>query len=575
MPIHDSLRGVDVVIPSARRTPTLVTVWQSIGIGSLATLSVLLYQGIPYLFDWDELIYASLARSMVTTGDWLALTINGEPFWEKPPCFFWLQALSFDIFGLSEGSARFPSALASGTLIALAVGWGSRYYSRQFGLLWGALMVTGFLPLLFAKTGLIDPLFNLEMLVGLGSLFEFDQARRSSSAGRLPLTIAGILLGLAVLTKGPLGIGLPLVIWFLYKLWHRSPWIRWPDVVWFGLVSGGVASSWFVLEVAVNGFDFIREFISYQWRIVSTDDGHHGPIYFHVLVYSLGCFPFAAWTVTGWWSRCVRQDSLPDSLQHAVDPMHQSQQQLNHLIATGIGVVLFLFSVVVQTKLVHYTSLLYSLGSFFAAHRISDWLAEKQTLNRWEWGWMMGSGMLLSILLLAIPWSGQHPDQVAQWIEDPLTEAILQTPVTWPDWTYGAGLCLLIGLVLAGVGLVARWSRVWILMSLLLSAWLAGQLCWGQVGSRVLIHTQGGAITFFQKFEEPDSIALVGFRSFIPYFYGPTLVPYVADPQEIPDEWERVVTWSLLIPDFSDPSEWDIVDRFGGFSLLQHRRILD
>lgn len=97
----------------------------SLGMGLLAGLWLWVGQGIPYLFDWDELIYASLARQMLASGDPFSLAINGEPFFEKPPLFFWLQALSMAVLGMNEGAARLPNAFAGGITVALLVGWGS------------------------------------------------------------------------------------------------------------------------------------------------------------------------------------------------------------------------------------------------------------------------------------------------------------------------------------------------------------------------------------------------------------------------------------------------------------------
>lgn len=106
--------------------------------GLLALLWLGAGQGIPYLFDWDELIYASLARQMLASGDPLALQINGEPFYEKPPLFFWLQALAMAALGINEGAARLPNAFAGGITVALLVAWGARLRGVGFGCLWGS-----------------------------------------------------------------------------------------------------------------------------------------------------------------------------------------------------------------------------------------------------------------------------------------------------------------------------------------------------------------------------------------------------------------------------------------------------
>ena len=74
---------------------------------------------IPYA-DTTEARYAEIARLMVQTGDWITPWFDeGVPFWGKPPLSFWLQALSFKLFGISEFAGRFPAWLASLGIITI------------------------------------------------------------------------------------------------------------------------------------------------------------------------------------------------------------------------------------------------------------------------------------------------------------------------------------------------------------------------------------------------------------------------------------------------------------------------
>ncbi|MEZ7931449.1 MAG: hypothetical protein QMC21_08000 [Flavobacteriales bacterium] len=66
-----------------------------IGIGILFFFPFL---GHVHLFDWDEINFAESAREMIETGDFFRVKINYEPFWEKPPFFFWLQVISMKLF---------------------------------------------------------------------------------------------------------------------------------------------------------------------------------------------------------------------------------------------------------------------------------------------------------------------------------------------------------------------------------------------------------------------------------------------------------------------------------------------
>jgi 4-amino-4-deoxy-L-arabinose transferase-like glycosyltransferase len=79
----------------------------------------------------DEPRYASIARTMAQTGDWVTPRLWGHPWFEKPILYYWAAAASFKLFGVSEATARLPDALAAlfgALLLALAAWrlWGGR-----------------------------------------------------------------------------------------------------------------------------------------------------------------------------------------------------------------------------------------------------------------------------------------------------------------------------------------------------------------------------------------------------------------------------------------------------------------
>ncbi|HJY22014.1 MAG TPA: hypothetical protein VJ279_03965, partial [Hanamia sp.] len=69
------------------------------------------FLGKAHLFDWDEINFAESAREMIVTGNYHQVQINFQPFWEKPPLFFWLQVGAMEMFGINEFAARFPNAI--------------------------------------------------------------------------------------------------------------------------------------------------------------------------------------------------------------------------------------------------------------------------------------------------------------------------------------------------------------------------------------------------------------------------------------------------------------------------------
>ena len=568
----------------------------ALGMGFLAGLWLLWGQGIPYLFDWDELIYASLARQMLASGDPFSLAINGEPFFEKPPLFFWLQALSMAVLGMNEWAARLPNAWVGGITVALLVGWGSHLRGVGFGCLWGILLLTGYLPLFFYKTGLIDPLLNLGMGVGLGSLLAADQARRVGCSGRVWKAVGALALGLAVLAKGPVGLVLPLLIWVGYKVWHRDPQTGWGDTLAFLGLAAAIPLAWLALEGVQRGPQWVEEFGRYQWRILTSSDGHPGPVYFHLLAFALGCFPWGALALAGILQTIPRSMGLVDLTRRA-----------EHLLLVAFGVVLALFSLLVQTKLVHYTSLLYPIGAYFAAVRLQRLGLEEARLSFWEGCWILLSGLFWLALWLVLPWLGsQDPillmsvaekrlealgiplPELFQSLSDSLALGYLQADVDWPGFAYGPALLLVLG----GLAWIGGRHKSWGWAILLLATGLSAQLAWGWVFPRLLQHTQGGAIDFFQRFTvsekspEPTlsgTVGLYGFRSFVPYFYGPLQVPYAASRAGLADWQARrqmpdyLVTWDPFVAELAVPDNgsdatlgsWQALERRSPFWLLK------
>ena len=80
----------------------------------LISICLLLYffrLGYMPLGDIDEAMHASTSKDMVLSGNWLTPQYNGENFYDKPPLYNWLVAISFMLFGFTEFAARLPAVL--------------------------------------------------------------------------------------------------------------------------------------------------------------------------------------------------------------------------------------------------------------------------------------------------------------------------------------------------------------------------------------------------------------------------------------------------------------------------------
>ena len=136
----------------------------------LAAICFAMRTGQVHLFDWDEINFAESAREMMISDHYLTVQINFKPFWEKPPLFFWLQAGSMHLFGINEFAARFPNAVFGFLTLLTVFVVGRRYGGHSFGMLWMLVYIGSFLPHIYFKTCIIDPVFNYFIFPDVRSL---------------------------------------------------------------------------------------------------------------------------------------------------------------------------------------------------------------------------------------------------------------------------------------------------------------------------------------------------------------------------------------------------------------------
>jgi hypothetical protein len=151
-------------------------------------------------FHRDEAIYSSWGLDIASGRD---LLLGGSPV-DKPPLFFYIQALSFTLFGPTEVAARTPSLVASVVSVGLIYALGRSLYGRGVGLLAAFLLAASPYAILFAPTAFTDPLMVTWMLAGC------------LAAVRGHWVWGGVFIGLAAITKQqgvffvPLALGLGL-----------------------------------------------------------------------------------------------------------------------------------------------------------------------------------------------------------------------------------------------------------------------------------------------------------------------------------------------------------------------------
>ncbi len=239
-------------------------------------LSRLVSMAILPMIGTSEARYAEIARIMAETGDWITPWFDyGVPFWGKPPLSFWLEAMSFRLFGVSEFAARLPSWLVNIGVLALIYNVTRNIAGHRRAL--GAALIYSTMALSFMMSGavLTDPFLVLGTTLSLVSII---LALRTSHSKWRWYFFVGLAIGL--LAKGPLAlvlVGGPLFVWVLWRrkwsdLYRRIPWFR-------GLVlSAIIATPWYIVaELKTPGF--INYFIVGEHFLRFVDSGWSGDLY--------------------------------------------------------------------------------------------------------------------------------------------------------------------------------------------------------------------------------------------------------------------------------------------------------
>lgn len=511
--------------------------WLIILIGALFFLPFL---GAVHLFDWDEINFAECAREMLLTGDWFRPQIDFESFWEKPPLFLWMQAISMKIFGINEFAARFPNAIAGIATLLVVYRIGFKLHDRQFAWIWVLSWLGSLLPHFYFRSGIIDPWFNFFIFVGLYGFINF---RWQFITGKIAgsglkrykyLMLGGSALGLAVMTKGPTAILITALVLGLY--WARY---RFKGKGYFGHVllfmgfAGLAGALWFAVEYALHGSWFIGEFVAYQIRLFSTpDSGHGGFLGYHFVVLLIGCFPVSVFALNNLWGDRQSEAEMleSDTLQSCC------RSDFNTWMQLLFWVVLILFTIV-RTKIIHYSSLTYFPLTYLGA--VSLWRS-----IRWEQRFRFTPlifaivGLLLVTASLALPWLGMHPEVLQELLKkDPFAQANMQAQVEW-SWLHALpGALLLLGMVASLMFWLRK--RFWESTQAAFAGGAAFvSLLLVMVVCNIEQYTQGAVIRFYEsKAAEDCYIRTIGFKSYAHLYYGKKQDP---GPDKTIDSYENM-----------------------------------
>jgi 4-amino-4-deoxy-L-arabinose transferase-like glycosyltransferase len=247
------------------------------------------------LFNPDEALYAEPAREMIVTGECITTLLNYVVRFTKPPLCIWAMAGCYQIFGVNEFAARFFGAACAVVLVAITYLSMTRYISLRAAIFGSLTLASAPLFVFTAREAITDMPLSL---FGAGTQLAFFHASQSKFKRRGALYLGYVLIGLAVMTKGPVGLVLPVAI---LLAWHTIKGNLWSAFKSYqpligALIVAVIALPWFVTEIYITKGAYFQEFIireNFQ-RFTAVVDSHKQPVYYHLLAMLGGFFP---WTV--------------------------------------------------------------------------------------------------------------------------------------------------------------------------------------------------------------------------------------------------------------------------------------
>ncbi len=462
-------RVVQQLQQSKTKYPLILRVAPYLWLLAIGCVTLIWHVGSIGLIDETEPLFVEASRQMSLTGDWITPFFDGETRFDKPPLIYWLMVIAFQFLGVNEFAARLPSVLAAFAIVFLCFHTLRCYGEAAVRHLTSDISgqehpetpPAAHSPqpqTVLTSHRLIVSASHLPAYLGATMLLlnpnTFFWGRTAYSDMLLTACIGGSLLafflgyaqpdnphrqqrwyfvfyalmGLAVLTKGPIGIVLPglAIGGFVLYLGNGRELLREMRLLRGGWVVLVIALPWYILVTLANGDAFINSFFGYHnmERFTQVVNHHAGPWYFHFLVILVGFLPWSAYLPAAL-VRPFRVDISRPWQQRRYWHTQPRFQQLGLFAAFWFVAVLGFFTLA-TTKYFSYTLPLMPAAAILVALFWTEYIT--QVATRRQPGFILSSvinlGLLLAMMgavlycpqwLSADPWMpnlGLHVQQV-------------------------------------------------------------------------------------------------------------------------------------------------------------------
>ncbi len=416
----------------------------------------------PSLMDDVDAVQATIAKNMLTSGDWVTARLNGVKYLEKSPLVYWMMATSYAIFGLTDWAARLPIGLSILALCSVTFRMGRWAFGELTGFYAGITMATGIGLFLFTRILIPDVILTLTIALALwGFLRALDEEEQNPKRWAW---LMGAAIGTGLLLKGLIAALFPVAAagifllltrqLFLRRTWqHLSPVSSLAMLLLIGL-------PWHVIATLQNppyfdwtmksepghyrGFFWFYFFNEHVFRFLNMRfprDYNTVPRYLFWSLHLVWFFPWSAWLIQTF------------TLSYR-EPTRAARTRLLCLCWAGFTMVFFTFST---------TQEYYSLPAYPAMALL---LAGAIAANRGEWpgrvaGLISAAALAAILFILSQVWNLPARGDISQALVTQATEAYTLSMGHMGDLTLSSFAYLRGPLILAGVAFLIGVLAIW------------------------------------------------------------------------------------------------------------------
>lgn len=350
----------------------------------ITIISVFLWIGMGDFYTKGEPREASVAVSMIDEGHWILPEVYAGEFAYKPPMTHWLMAvLSLPSGEVTPFTSRLPSAVAFlGLVVFSFIFFGKNLRFRE-AFLAALIMLTCFELHRGAMTARVDMLLTFLIVLGLQRLFRWEERKQLKG---FPVVIC-IILGLAALTKGPIGIILPLLVFGIYLLFLRYNFLK-IVLKLFPVFLGSLVLPmiWYVSAYSVGGKEFLDlvwaenfgRFFHIENLQIKYELGHTEPWYYNFITLIAGFIPWTIWLVLSLFALNYTKN-IPGFKSIWNSFLKLEKMKLFSLIAI---LVIFIFYCIPSSKRSVYLMPIYPFIAIFLAQYILYLVEYKNRISR-------------------------------------------------------------------------------------------------------------------------------------------------------------------------------------------------